>query len=326
MPAVSAPATSVIPQTADTQTADTNTAVAHSTELARGVDEYLAALATELGLSRNTLVAYRRDLRQYMAFLPEGVLLSRIERANVSAFVRHLHDRGLAPSTIARRIAAVRGLHRFLITEGMASENPTTLVASPRRGDVLPKALTVEEVFRLLDAPDTTTALGMRDKALLEFLYASGARVTEVVQLELLDVDLRDRTARVTGKGNKQRIVPLGSHALRAIEEFLPQRMALRQGRRDSGTVFVNARGGKLSRQGVWGIVRKHAIAAGIAVETVSPHVLRHSAATHMVEGGADLRVVQEMLGHASIGTTQVYTRVSPQHLHEVYVSSHPRP
>ena len=183
----------------------------------------------------------------------------------------------------------------------------------------------MEEVLRLLEAPDGTTPEGRRDRALLEFLYATGARVAEAVGLDQLDLDLEDGTARVTGKGDKQRLVPVGGPACRALLAYLPDRLAWRPAGRDSGAVFLNRRGGRLTRQGIWAIVRRHALRAGLDPQTVSPHVLRHSTATHMVEGGADLRTVQELLGHASISTTQVYTRVSPRHLLEVYTVSHPR-
>jgi integrase/recombinase XerD len=232
---------------------------------------------------------------------------------------------GLAASTIARKVAAVRGLHRFLVADELASADPTVLLDSPRLPLPLPKALTVEEVQQLLDAVDTSTALGLRNRAILEFLYATGARVSEAVAVELIDIDLDEGTALLTGKGDKQRIVILGRYAIDAVQAYLPARMELRGDRRDPGPLFLNARGGPLTRQGVWTIVGAAARAAGIAALNVSPHVLRHSVATHMVEGGADLRSVQELLGHASISTTQVYTRVSPRHLHEVYVASHPR-
>jgi integrase/recombinase XerD len=209
--------------------------------------------------------------------------------------------------------------------EGIAESDPTLLLDSPRRGRPLPQALTVEQMADLMEAPDTATALGRRDRALLEFLYATGARVAEAVALDQIDLDLQAATALLTGKGGRQRMVPLGSHAVAAVEAWLPDRLALRRAGRDPGAVFLNARGGRLTRQGVFGIVRKQAHRAGLPVERVSPHVLRHSMATHMVEGGADLRSVQELLGHASISTTQIYTSVSPRHLLEVYVLSHPR-
>lgn len=301
------------------------------------IEEYLATLVAERGLARATTAAYRRDLRQYAASLagcsptPEGV----------SAFVQGLRERALAPASIARKVAAVRGLHRFLVTEGLTEEDPTVLVSSPRRAASLPRALTIEQVERLLDAPDTSIPGGRRDRALLEFMYATGARVAEVVSFQQMDLDMPDdtadqrgarraggratATARLRGKGSRERVVPVGRPACRAIRAYLPDRLALRRAGQDPGTLFLNSRGRELSRQGVWLIVRRHAARAGLDPAAVSPHVLRHSAATHMVEGGADLRVVQEFLGHATISTTQVYTRVFPPHLLEVYVTSHPR-
>ncbi len=292
-----------------------------TSSLAVGVEEFLASLSAERGLAANTVAAYRRDLRDYLAFLGEN----EPSAGRAVSYVAHLHAAALKPATIARKVAAMRGLHRFLVVEDLASEDPTVLLDSPRLGEALPKALTVDEVERLLDAAHGDTPLGTRDGALLEFMYATGVRVTEAVGLDMSALDLEDRTAVVTGKGSKQRLVPVGRPAVEAIRRYLPHRMTLKGDRLDSGAVFLNARGGRLTRQGVWGIVRKAAARARIEPTKVSPHVLRHSAATHMVEGGADLRTVQEMLGHANISTTQVYTRVSPQHLYEVYITSHPR-
>jgi integrase/recombinase XerD len=292
--------------------------------LSTGIEEFLAALATERGLSRNTVAAYRRDLGQYREFLEDRDLTFPTPD-DVSAFVAHLAGRGLASSTVSRKIAAVRGLHRFLAAEGLAPADPTVLVETPRRPASLPKALTVGEVQRLLDAPDRSRAAGRRDAALLEFLYATGARVSEATGAMLHDLDLDERTVLLTGKGDRQRIVPFGVPAAAAIRAYLPDRMHCKQGGTDPGFLFLNQRGRRLSRQGAWEIVRKQARRAGIATDQVSPHVLRHSVATHMVEGGADLRTVQELLGHATITTTQVYTRVTPRHLVEVYVTSHPR-
>ena len=289
-------------------------------KIEESIAEYLAALRAERGLAAATVAAYRRDLLEYAAYLggrePDG--------AAAAAHVSALHRRGLAPASVARHVAAIRGYHRFLVAEGLAGEDPTVLLDSPRRRAALPKALTVEEVLRLLEAPDPATPEGRRDQALLEFLYATGARVAEAIALDQLDLDLEEGTARVTGKGDKQRLVPVGGPACRALTAYLPDRLAWRRSGRDPGAVFLNQRGGRLSRQGVWAIVRRHAVRAGLEAEKVSPHVLRHSAATHMVEGGADLRTVQELLGHASISTTQVYTRVSPRHLLEEY-AVHPR-
>lgn len=284
------------------------------------VEEYLAALSSERGLSSNTVRAYRRDLDQYRTFLDGRPPTTTL----VSSFVTFLNDQALAPSTIARKVAAVRGFHRFAVAESMTDVDPSRLVATPRLGASLPKALTVDEVSLLLEVPDPSTGPGRRDRALLEVMYGTGCRVAEVVELDLDDVDLEAATAVVTGKGARQRMVPLGTFAVAAVESYLPDRLLWRRAGRDPGAVFLNRRGGRLTRQGVWSILKRHAATVGLA-ERVSPHVLRHSAATHMVEGGADLRSVQEILGHATIRTTQVYTRVSPQHVREVYVTSHPR-
>lgn len=291
------------------------------------VAEFLGALASERGFSPNTLAAYARDLAGYVDAMEDlgHREIVAVTPASVGAYVRRLQSIGLADASVARNVSAIRSFHGFLAAEGYAPEDPTSSLQTPRRKPGLPKALTVDETLALLDAPDRSQPLGLRDAAILEFLYATGARVSELVELDLSDVDLEERTAVVTGKGNRQRVVPLGRPAVSTIVEYLPIRLELREKRRDRERMFVNARGGGITRQGVWQIVKKHARGAGLAIDRVSPHVLRHSAATHMVEGGADLRTVQEMLGHASISTTQIYTRVSPQHLLEVYVSTHPR-
>jgi integrase/recombinase XerD len=289
--------------------------------LETGIEEYLVALRVERGLSANTIAAYTRDLGQYMEFLdgqePEG--------ESVADFVSLLRRRDLADSTVARKIASVRGLHRFLVTEGLRQTDPTALVDSPRRPDPFPKALTVEEAIALVEAPGGGDVGSRRDRALLEFLYGTGARVSETVGVDLGDLDLDDKVARVTGKGSKQRLVPMGTKTVEAIWQWLPDRLSLISRKSAGDPLFVNLRGRRLSRQAVFDIVKKHAVAAEIEPRRVSPHVLRHSAATHMVEAGADLRTVQEMLGHATITTTQVYTRVSPAHVMEIYVEAHPR-
>jgi integrase/recombinase XerD len=296
-------------------------------KLDTAIEEYLTAVITERGLSANTVEAYRRDLGQYREHL-SGAGVSKVEGVTpllVTGFVSLLRELGAADATVSRKVAAVRGMHRFLVAEDYATADPTTLLESPRRREHLPKALSVAEVTTLLEAAVGDSDLALRDAALLEFLYATGARVSEAVGLDQIDVDLEDATALVTGKGSKQRLVPLGGYAVAALERYYPGRRRLVGAGVDPGAVFVSARGRRLTRQAVWQMMKKTAIRAGIAAEGVSPHVLRHSAATHMIEGGADLRTIQEMLGHASISTTQVYTRVSPQHLYEVYVTCHPR-
>jgi integrase/recombinase XerD len=291
------------------------------------IEEFLTALVAERGLAVNTVNAYRRDLTQYRTILHDAgvVMVEEVSSATVTDYVETLRDTGAADATVGRKIAAVRGLHRFLVVEEYTGTDPTARLASPRRAKGLPKALSVEAVTSLLDAADTGTDLGFRDRALLEFLYGTGARVSEAIGLDQIDVDLDEASALVTGKGSKQRLVPLGSYAVAALRRYYPVRRALVGGEHDPGAVFVSARGKRLTRQAVWQILKKAARRAGIDEMEVSPHILRHSTATHMVEGGADLRTVQELLGHANISTTQVYTRVSPQHLYEVFVISHPR-
>lgn len=287
---------------------------------ARQISDYLDVLRVERGLAPATIAAYRRDLEQYRRFLVDRSPDTEL----VSAFVAGLAARGLATTTIARKIAAVRGLHRFLLAEGEASSDPTALLEGPRRGRPLPKALGVDEVLAVLESPDPATKSGIRDSAVLEFLYSTAARVSEAVALDELDIDLTDAAALLTGKGDRQRVVPLGRPAQDALARWMPQRATMRTPAA-GGAVFLNMRGGRLSRQSMWSIVKKHATRAGVPAARISPHVLRHSAATHMVEGGADLRTVQELLGHATIATTQIYTRVSPQHLLEVFATAHPR-
>ena len=291
------------------------------TGLRPGVEDYLSSLTAERGLSAHTIAAYRRDLDQYLDFLGE----KEPDPSDIDDFVDHLHRRSLAPASVARKVAAVRGLHRFLVSEGLALEDPTRLLDPAKPRESFPKALTVEQTFALVEAPDVGALSGRRDRALLEFLYGTGARVSEAVGIDLPALDLEAKTVILTGKGDKQRLVPLGSSATASVVAWLPDRLAISKPGAASEALFLNRRGGRLSRQSAFRIVRHHAARVGIDPATVSPHTLRHSAATHMVEGGADLRSVQVMLGHARISTTQVYTRVSPQHLVEVFYLSHPR-
>ena len=293
---------------------------------APGVTEYLSTLAVERGLAPNTIAAYRRDLTDYLEFLGGN----QPDPAVVEEFAQSLTRRGLAASTISRKLAAVKGLHRFLVAEGRSQTDPTVLLRPPRRPEPFPKALAVDEAIALVEAPDLSTVAGRRDRALLEVLYGTGARVSEATNLALHDVDLVDRVLRLTGKGDRQRQVPLGTKAAEAIGRWLPDRLAVSARARqasvkDRDALFLNLRGRMLSRQSAFRLVRRYAAAVGIDPTSVSPHTLRHSAATHMVEAGADLRSVQVLLGHAKISTTQVYTRVSPQHLIEIFFESHPR-
>lgn len=285
------------------------------------VEEYLISLQVERGLATNTVVAYRRDLDQYLQFL-DG---SEPGPDQVEGFVANLSERGLSTATMSRKIATLKGFHRFLVREDFRTTDPTVLLESPRRPAPFPKALAVDRAIALVEAPDMTTTKGRRDSALLEFLYGAGARVSEAVELDLGRIDLEDRVVIVTGKGSKQRLIPLGGKAVDAIYRWLPDRLELIKRNQRGDPLFLNLRGGRLSRQGAYDVVKANAVIAGIPAEKVSPHVLRHSAATHMVEAGADLRTVQEMLGHATISTTQIYTKVSSAHLAEIYIQAHPR-
>jgi len=294
-------------------------------------EEFLTWLAVERGRAANTLAAYRRDLRAYESWLAcRGVGLGQVAEDDVTAYVAHLGAAGRAPATVARALVTVRSFHRFLVDEGHTDADPTGEVGSPRVPQGLPKALREDEVASLLGAVVGEDATGRRDRAILELLYGTGMRISELVGLSLGDVSEDDGVARVFGKGAKERVVPLGRYARFAIAEWLtasgrgamaPARWARRG---DAEALFLNARGGRLSRQGAWGIVRRYADRVGLG-DRLTPHVLRHSCATHMLDHGADIRVVQELLGHASIATTQVYTRVSTERLKSVYEAAHPR-
>jgi len=291
------------------------------------IESFLDRLRTARRLSDNTLEAYARDLADYRAFAIRHRLGGWGEATAIftDAYFARLHQRGLSSATVARRRSALRGFHTFLEGQGIARA-PSSLADAPptRRGRKLPHALSVEEIARLVEQPPTDRALGLRDRALLELAYASGLRVSELCALPRARVDLNERVVTVTGKGNKQRVVPFGGAAARALRDWLergrPQ--LARQARHDA--VFVNARGRPLSRMGFWKILRGIARQAGLATR-VHPHALRHSFATHLLQGGADLRVVQELLGHASVSTTAIYTHLDRGYLREVHRSFHPR-
>ncbi|MDA8392674.1 MAG: tyrosine recombinase [Actinomycetota bacterium] len=297
-----------------------------------GAQEYLSWLALERGRAANTLAAYRRDLAAYEAFLrSRGADVTDTSRSHLQDYVAHLRQAGRRPSTVARAVAAVSGMHRYLdlqSSDRLQSDGAAAVRVAVPRG--LPKPLSEADVERLIAAVPGTGPLQRRDRLVLELLYGTGIRASELTALGLGDLDTDQWTALVTGKGSKQRVVPIGRMALEAVESWLepggrPQLVPCRWARRsDSDALVLNARGGRLTRQAVWNILRRYATLAGLG-DRASPHVLRHSCATHMLERGADLRVVQELLGHASIATTQVYTKVSPEHLREAYLAAHPR-
>jgi integrase/recombinase XerD len=302
--------------------------------LSEALAEYETWLRVERGLAPNSLAAYRRDLERYAAYLRRRGETdpAAVSEQTVARYVGDLRDaRGedgkprYAPSSIARAVAAVHSFHRFCVDEGLVAFDPSEDIGGPRVPQGIPKALSEPEVETLLGAVPGADARASRDRAILETLYAGGLRISELVGLELGDLDLRDGVARVLGKGNKERVVPLGRSARSALAEYLGQgRPALERPQRRTAAVFLNARGGQLTRQGAWLIVRTAGERAGLG-DRVYPHVLRHSCATHMLDHGADIRVVQELLGHASLSTTQVYTRVSPERLRAVYDLAHPR-
>jgi integrase/recombinase XerD len=304
-------------------------------QLTRAVDAYLRHVSLERGLSEHTAAAYRRDLDGYTRWLAaHGVTeTDAVTSALVADFAaeRASADPAPAASSLARLQSSVRGLHRYLAREGVAADDPSGRLRPPRAAQRLPKALTLEQVERLLDAagplPENAAAgeeTGLRDRALLELLYATGARVSEIVQLDVDDARTDD-VLRVRGKGAKERIVPVGSYARAAVDAYLTRvRPDLARRGRATPKLFLGVRGAPLSRQSAWLVIRHAAERAGLGAH-VSPHTLRHSFATHLLQGGADVRVVQELLGHASVATTQIYTHVSVDALRDVYVTSHPR-
>ena len=294
-------------------------------------ERFLTWMRVEQGRSDRTIDAYGRDIAQYESYLATAKSNSRVVKPTViEKYVGQLRANERAPKSIARQFAAIRMFHRFMLDEGLRTDNPTSFIDGVKVPSGIPKALSEEEVELLLNAVTGVDSLAVRDRALLEFLYATGARVSEACGLSMSDVDMESNVARVFGKGSKERIVPFGRHAKEALESWLgaggrpmlcPQQWAKRD---HADAVFLGSRGTRLSRQAAWGIVRKYSMLAGIKSE-LSPHVLRHSCATHMLVHGADLRIVQELLGHASVSTTQVYTKVDNEVLFEMYRESHPR-
>lgn len=296
------------------------------------IDEFLSYIAYERGLSANTTASYRRDLTLWRNHCVDArVDPSTATADDVTAFLESLRageqGKPYRPASIARIIVSLRSLYRFLVREGAIERDPTATVGAPARERALPKAISIEEIEALLSQPGTDL-LGRRDKAMLELLYAGGLRISELCALDVDDVDLDARSLTVyEGKGGKTRIVPLGRHAAKAVGDYVAaSRPELARRSRESarGALFLNARGSRLTRQGCWKVLKGYARDAGLG-ERVSPHTLRHSFATHMLDGGADIRVVQELLGHASLSTTQVYTLVSDRRLKEVHEAAHPR-
>jgi integrase/recombinase XerD len=287
--------------------------------------DFLAYLEFERGLSRNTLDAYRTDLFQFGRFLEEReVTALAAQPSDVADFLEALARRNASPATIHRKSACLRSFYRHLRRDGLRDTDPTATLSAPRRARKLPQVLTRGEIDQLLSQPRGTEPAALRDRALLELMYACGLRASEAIGLELLDVDIEEGVLRARGKGSKERVVPIGQAALRALRIYLERgRPGLVKGTPESH-LFVNFRGGQLTRQGLYKIVRRHALTAGLA-DRMSPHTLRHTFATHLLAGGCDLRSVQEMLGHADVSTTQLYTHLSSERLKDVYFRAHPR-
>lgn len=299
-----------------------------TTNMTDSIQDYLHFLRVEKQLAQNTLVSYEKDLKSYILDLSESQQiksLEDVERIHILAHLQNLKSSGHSARTLARHISSIRSFHQFLIREKVSSSDPTVHLEMPQQDRTLPKILSIEEIEELLEAPNRSKPQGIRDRAMLELLYASGMRISECISLSIEDVHLTMGFVRCYGKGGKERIIPLGRSALGAVAEYLREgrpKLAKKEVRTDA--LFINQRGIGLTRQGFWKLLKEHALKAGIKNE-ITPHTLRHSFATHLIENGADLRAVQEMLGHADISTTQIYTHVSKTRLKEVYKQFHPR-
>ncbi len=290
------------------------------------IEDFLAYVAVEKGLARNTLESYARDLGKYASFLKRQGVESptAVDRRTIKELPKYLHDTGLSNASVARTLVSIKGLHRFMLAEGLSITDPTEMLESPKRGLRLPKAMSFADVEALLAAPADKTPEDVRDRAMLETLYAAGLRASEIVTLKPSDVDFQVGYIKAFGKGSKGRAVPLGEDALDWLRRYIEEaRPAILKGR-TSHALFVTRRGGPMTRQGFWKLIKKYARAAGIKRE-ITPHMLRHSFATHLLENGADLRSVQMMLGHADIATTQIYTHVEAARLKKLHSENHPR-
>lgn len=292
------------------------------------LDQFINQLRVEKGLSANTIVAYSHDLINFFDFLKQkGLSPVQISQEDLSSFIAENNTR-LSPRSMARCLVSIRMFYRFLVSEGNIESNPARLLGIPKVYQHLPDVLSRDEVDSLLKQPNINTALGKRDKAILEILYATGLRVTELIGLKMHNINLEVGSIRTIGKGSKERIIPMGSKAIDSLKDYLSNSRPsfLKKDLAKAGSyIFLNSRGGHITRQGLWKIIRKYAPMAGIT-KSVTPHTVRHSFATHLLEGGADLRSVQIMLGHADISTTQIYTHVARERLKEIHEKYHPRP
>ncbi|MBI4744670.1 MAG: site-specific tyrosine recombinase XerD [Actinobacteria bacterium] len=290
------------------------------------VDEYLNYISVEKGLAANTLEAYGRDLRYYIDFLQKERIdiPEKIERKDILKYLSKLKSNGRSASTIARNVAAIKTFHKFLVQERIVKNCPTIDLQSPKKPKRIPGVLTVEEVEKILKRPKEQTEIGKRDKAILEILYASGMRISELIALDIGDINFTNKIVRCFGKGSKERFVPIGSYALEALDDYIKKGRPKLVNKYKESALFLNARGKRLTRQGCWKIIKKYVKETGIE-KKVSPHSLRHSFATNLLAAGADLRAIQEMLGHAFVSTTQIYTKLTRQDLKEIYTETHPR-
>jgi len=291
----------------------------------REIQLFLDYARVEKGLATNSLISYQRDLASFLAFIScRGKKPATVDREDIRAFLKNLYERDLGARSVARHLVSLRNLYRFLLREGHMSSDPTADVEVPRLAQSLPKYLSADEVDQLLAQPDVSTPLGLRDKAMLELLYATGMRVSELVHVKQSDFEMELGIIRCLGKGSKERLIPVGKSALRAVEAYLRGGRAQLAGKRNPPWLFLNRRGGVLSRVGFWKILAAYGRRAGLATR-LTPHLVRHSFATHLLERGADLRSIQLMLGHSDISTTQIYTHVLKERLKQVYQTHHPR-
>lgn len=290
------------------------------------IEEYLKFIQIEKGLSENTIGAYRRDLKKYQLYMQEQKIahIDFIDRQTIQECLGSLIDQGASAKSIARFISTIRSFHQFALREKYAAKDPTVLIETPKYEKKLPDVLDVEEVIQLLETPDLTTNNGYRDRTILELLYATGMRVTELIQIEIDDVNLIMGFVKVFGKGNKERIIPLGDTVIEYLDTYINTVRPQLLKKTVTNVLFLNLHGRPLTRQGIWKLIKQYGLRANIT-KTLTPHTLRHSFATHLLENGADLRAVQEMLGHSDISTTQLYTHVSKTQIRQMYNKFHPR-
>ena len=292
------------------------------------IKDFIHYLMVEKGLANNTIVSYERDLKSYTAYVQKVeqlYSLNEVNRAHLLQFLGHLKQNGKSAKTLARHVASIRAFHQFLLREKVCEQDPAVHLETPQQEQRLPKVLSLSEVEALLEAPKSNSPFDLRNRAMLELLYATGMRVSELIQMKLDDLHLAMGFVRCIGKGDKERIIPIGQTAIEVMEMYLVNgRPLLRSAKHRSNALFLNHHGKEMSRQGFWKILKKIAVEAGIE-KPLTPHMLRHSFATHLLENGADLRAVQELLGHADISTTQIYTHVTKTRLKDVYTTFHPR-